>query len=128
MTTPSPSRCGPSTEKGSEWRAPASASNFSLTATFTDYVSRIGQHGVDVGRDQARKVFRRSMQREDLLEAWAADRQVPPFAALRAENGELPLLEAGPPALDRLFDRGVHALARSGIEELRTDDTHRHQP
>src|SRR4051794_18656473 len=127
MTTPPASLCGPRTENGSECRAPASASKASLTATVTDYVSRVCQDGVDIRRHQTRKVLRGSMQREDLLETRAADREIPAVAPLRAEDGELPLLEAGPPALDRRFDRAVHAGPGRGVEQLRTQYTDRHQ-
>src|SRR6266850_5219708 len=123
MTIAPASRCGPSTEKGSGWRAPASASNAALAVTTSDYVlaargcgnhdrSRVREDGIDIRGHQAGKILRRTVKREDFAEARAADGEIPSLAALRAEDRDPPFLEARPPALDRVLDRGVQARAR----------------
>src|SRR5690242_16727428 len=100
MTRPPVSAWGPRIEKGSEWRAPASASKASV-------VSSIRENGVDVRRDEPGQIVERPVQRQDLAEPRSADRQVPAVAALRTKQAQLPLLEPRAPSPHGRLDGAV---------------------
>src|SRR6185312_17531846 len=111
-----PSRCGPRTEKGSPWRAPARASRLSWAVTAIDYPpSRVREDGVDVCGDETRQVFGWTVQGENPPESRAADREVPAFAFLRSKERELPFLETWPRAADGGLDRRVQPRAKRRI-------------
>ena len=85
------------------------------------------QDCVDVRRNEAREIVDWSVERENLAEAWAADRQVPPLARLRAENGQPPQLEGGAPASDDDAYRLSELRPHRGIDKLWAGNRDGHQ-
>ena len=88
---------------------------------------RVGQDGINIGRHETGKVVERAVERKNPAEARAADRQIPPFAALRAKQRELPFLEAGAPFADRVASRREKLQAERGVGELGAEEADRHQ-
>ena len=91
-----------------------------------DYLSGVRQDGVNVRGDETGEIVGWTVEREDFLEARAADGEIPAVATLRSEDRELPLFETRPPPFDRRLYGRVHAFARSGVEQLWTEHAHGH--
>ena len=66
-----------------------------------DYGSGVGEHGVDVGGHQARQIFHRPVERDDLAEPGPADREVP--AGRRSATGRCVSCHFSKPGRQRLI-------------------------